>query len=70
MEISAIALVVVGVVLATVTDSTVSTNMMGVVLSAAAILFSAVYQACHYNTPSPIYFLLGILSMQLPINWH
>lgn len=44
MECSAIALVVIGVVLATVTDSTVMTNMLGCLLSGAAILFSAVYQ--------------------------
>lgn len=44
LECSAIALVVVGVVLATVTDTSVTTNMLGVVLSMAAILFSAVYQ--------------------------
>lgn len=44
LECSAIALVVLGVVLATVTDSSVTTNMLGVVLSIAAILFSAVYQ--------------------------
>ena len=30
--------------MATVTDSTVMTNMLGCVLSGAAILFSAVYQ--------------------------
>ncbi len=46
MECSAIALVVIGVVLATVTDSTVMTNMLGCLLSGAAILFSAVYQVC------------------------
>ena len=46
MECGAIALVVVGVVLATVTDSTVMTNMLGCLLSGAAILFSAVYQVC------------------------
>ena len=44
MECAAIALVVVGVVMATVTDSSVTTNLMGVVLSIAAILFSALYQ--------------------------
>ena len=44
MECAAIALVVAGVVMATVTDSTVMTNMLGCVLSGAAILFSAVYQ--------------------------
>ncbi|CAL5229693.1 g13065 [Coccomyxa viridis] len=44
MECSAIALVVIGVVLATVTDSTVMMNMLGCLLSGAAILFSAVYQ--------------------------
>ena len=44
MECAAIALVVIGVVLATVTDSTVMTNMLGCLLSGAAILFSAVYQ--------------------------
>lgn len=47
MECSAIALVVLGVVMATVTDSSVTTNILGVVLSIAAILFSAVYQARH-----------------------
>ena len=46
MECSAIALVVLGVVMATVTDSTVMTNMLGCILSGAAILFSAVYQVC------------------------
>ncbi|BDA44757.1 Solute carrier family 35 member E3 [Coccomyxa sp. Obi] len=44
LECAAIALVVVGVVMATVTDSSVTTNLMGVVLSIAAILFSALYQ--------------------------
>ena len=44
MECAAIALVVAGVVMATVTDSTVMTNVLGCVLSGAAILFSAVYQ--------------------------
>lgn len=44
MECAAIALVVLGVVLATVTDSEVGTNFLGMVLSVAAILFSAVYQ--------------------------
>ena len=49
MECAAIALVVIGVVLATVTDSTVMTNMLGCLLSGAAIIFSAVYQvkACN-----------------------
>ena len=53
MECAAIALVVIGVVLATVTDSTVMTNMLGCLLSGAAILFSAVYQvtACNPSTP-------------------
>jgi drug/metabolite transporter (DMT)-like permease len=44
LECSAIALVCMGVILATVTDSSVTTNILGVVLSIAAILFSAVYQ--------------------------
>ena len=44
LECAAIALVILGVVLATVSDSTVTTNVLGMVLSVAAILFSAVYQ--------------------------
>ena len=56
MECAAIALVVFGVVLATVTDSTVMTNMLGCLLSGAAILFSAVYQVRlppEYPPPAP-----------------
>jgi len=52
MECSAIALVVMGVVMATVTDSTVMTNMLGCLLSGAAILFSAVYQVGSPLKPS------------------
>ncbi len=56
MECSAIALVVIGVVLATVTDSTVMMNMLGCLLSGAAILFSAVYQVClALSASTPIY---------------
>ena len=44
MECAAIALVILGIVLATVADSSVLTNLLGVILSCAAILFSAVYQ--------------------------
>ena len=44
MEVAAIALVILGIVLATVADSSVLTNLLGVILSCAAILFSAVYQ--------------------------
>ena len=66
MECAAIALVVIGVVLATVTDSTVMTNMLGCLLSGAAIVFSAVYQV---KTFAP-YILLSktaaVASLRLP----
>jgi hypothetical protein len=46
LEYGAIGLVIAGVVLATITDTSVTTNVLGVLLSMAAILFSAVYQVC------------------------
>ena len=58
MECAAIALVILGIVLATVADSSVLTNVLGVVLSAAAILFSAVYQV------TPLCPQLGMTALQ------
>lgn len=63
MECAAIALVVVGVVMATVTDSSVTTNLMGVVLSIAAILFSALYQVHSRRTCLPADSFVGPASL-------
>ena len=66
MECAAIALVVIGVVLATVTDSTVMTNMLGCLLSGAAIVFSAVYQVEVFTLYSSWCVTADVASLRLP----
>lgn len=45
-EVCAVLVLCIGVMLATVTDKQVSTNLLGLAVAAAAICFTAVYQVC------------------------